>query len=112
MFVSVAMLIVYGTLAMVSVPFHFHEDSIFATGSGEHAFVQHEDAEDCHHRIIESHGDCTVCSAASHSVLFGTAVIVRHSDDPSPIRLSVVRIIIEHDHHSSHSRRGPPALFA
>ncbi len=111
-FVSVLILMVYGTLALVSVPFHFHDADLLATGSGVHAFAQHHDAADCHHHVIGSHDDCTVCSVVTHSVTTRNSYSAPIADDTAQGKPAVVQFAVEHDYHSTQSRRGPPVLFA
>jgi hypothetical protein len=111
-FVSVLVLMVYGTLAMVSVPFHFHEDSIFATGSGLHEIVQHHDATDCHHHDVGSHDDCTVCSIASHAKITHFSALLRQPKVASVIFAVVSHRTIPHHFLSAISRRGPPSILS
>ncbi|MFA5834723.1 MAG: DUF2946 family protein [Bacteroidota bacterium] len=111
-FVSVIVLILYGTLTSVTVPFHFHEDSPFATGSGVHTIVQHDDASHCHHHSIDSHDDCTLCSFVSHSGLCKASSVVPLIDPVSQEYISHFSFTAVIDFHSTHSRRGPPALFS
>ncbi|MEI7907897.1 MAG: hypothetical protein WCI84_11135, partial [Bacteroidota bacterium] len=66
-FVSVVLLIVYGTLTFVAVPLHFHEDALFTTGSGTQTLVQHHDALHCRHHVIESHDNCTLCTFSTQT---------------------------------------------
>lgn len=110
--VSVIVLLVYGTLAMVSVPFHFHDDALLTTGSGVHELTQHHDATDCHHHVIGSHDDCTICSVVSQSLVTRSTFAAPAADDVALFKPTVVQFAVERDYHSTQSRRGPPALFA
>lgn len=108
-FVPVLLAILYGTLALVSVPFHFHDDLRDATGSGVHAFAQHADASHCQHQSIVGHDDCTLCSAVSqHSSARPVTLIAPERPDPALLR-PVSSQIDEQDHRTSPSLRGPPA---
>ncbi|MDP1677616.1 MAG: hypothetical protein Q8L88_12225 [Bacteroidota bacterium] len=111
-FVSVVLLIVYGTLTLVTVPLHFHEDPLFVSGNGEHRVVQHDDAFHCHHHVVEIHTDCTICSFISHSSCSKVVAVVPQFNPKSVEYISTFCIAIIDQHASSHSRRGPPVTLA
>jgi hypothetical protein len=108
-FVSTVLLIVYGTITFVAVPFHHHDDSLFATGSGHQTVAHHDDALHCRHHVIESCDDCTICSVISHSTT-AKVIAVLPQFDPAPSEyISAFSFTTAHDTYSSFSRRGPPA---
>jgi len=111
-FVSVVLLIVYGTLTFVAVPLHFHEDSLFVSGNGDQRIVQHDDALHCQHHAVEIHADCTLCSFISHSSCSKVIAVIPQSNSTSVEYASALFVAVIHQHCSSHSHRGPPTTFA
>ncbi|MCK9410536.1 MAG: hypothetical protein WCX28_06060 [Bacteriovoracaceae bacterium] len=111
-FVSVALLIIYGTLALVSVPLHFHQDVMLSSGTGSHTFAQHEDALHCEHHAIESHTDCTLCSTATHFHYSSVIAIVPLIDSVIGEHAETFQHPLQQCFHSVLSRRGPPILLA
>ncbi|MFA6456946.1 MAG: hypothetical protein WCW40_09005 [Bacteroidota bacterium] len=110
-FVSVLLLIIYGTLTFVSVPYHFHDDTLFATGSGLHTFAQHDDAHHCHHHSIEVHDDCIICSAASQSMAAAAGTVIPITPPTAGVCTLAIFSAVTSDAHSSHSLRGPPVVL-
>ncbi|GEM_PF-3928680 len=106
------MLVVYGTLALVAVPFHHHDDEMFASGRGEQTIAQHADALHCKHRAIETHSDCTICSFASHTVTTSVVAVVPQFKPKSTEHITACFFAVILHASSSHSHRGPPAFFA
>jgi hypothetical protein len=111
-FVSVVTLIIYGTLALVSVPLHFHQDVPLNSGSGQHAITQHDDALHCTHRAIEGHNDCTLCSIGSYTAGYRVIAVVPQLNILLTDQVTGLLFYEELSFSSAHSRRGPPALFA
>jgi hypothetical protein len=107
-FVSVILLIVYGTLTFVTVPLHFHEDPLFANGRGGQTIGQHDDALHCKHRIIEVHVDCTICTFVSHSSVTKVITVIPQISPKLVEYVSTFLLTVKQDPYSSHSRRGPP----
>ena len=107
-FVSFVVLVVYGTLTFVAVPLHFHEDSLLTTGRGVHALVQHDDALHCHHRVIESHDDCTICTFVLQTAAPKIIAVLPHVTSNSVEYISASCGVVIHEVYSTHSRRGPP----
>ncbi len=110
--VSVLVLLIYGTLTFVAVPFHHHDHPLFMTGSGIHSLTQHEDALNCHHHIADIHDDCTVCSISSRASLVKVVgVLPRIETDrvqhPLFLHIAAVEAV-----HSAHAHRGPPVLVS
>ena len=107
-FVSVVVLIVYGTLTLVAVPLHHHDDPLYATGSGTHSIVSHDDALHCRHHVIESYDECTICSVVSHSISAKVVAVLPQTDPVSSEYSSTFFFSAALDVYSSLSRRGPP----
>jgi len=107
-FVSVILLIVYGTLTFVGVPLHFHEDPLFVSGNGEQSIVQHDDALHCHHHAVEIHTDCTLCSFISHTAFSKIVSILPQFNPKSALYFLAFSFAEVLDLFSSHSHRGPP----
>ncbi|MFA6468551.1 MAG: DUF2946 family protein [Bacteroidota bacterium] len=110
-FVSVLLLIVYGTLTFVSVPYHVHDDSSLATGSGQHEFAQHDDAHQCKHHSIELHDDCVICNSVFHSTAVAVGTIVPMASPTTLIYSPAFSSVSTSNVHSSHSHRGPPIIL-
>lgn len=110
-FVSVLTLIIYGTLAFVSVPLHFHQDVLLSSGTGMHAFAQHADALHCQHQSIESHSDCTLCSITSS---FHYSIVTATIPPSDPLRRDYSTVLPSFSQQQLDnflSRRGPPAFL-
>ncbi len=107
-FVSVVLLIVYGTLTFVTVPLHHHEDPLFISGRGEQKIVQHDDALHCKHHSIDVHVDCTICSFVSHSAFTKIIAVVPQFNPKLIEYVSTFSLAVVQDVFSSHSHRGPP----
>lgn len=107
-FVSVILLIVYGTLTFVIVPLHFHEDPLFTGGRGGQTIVQHDDALHCKHRIIDVHVDCTICSFVSHSSVSKVIAVIPQFKPKIVQYTSTFFLTTAQNVYPSHCRRGPP----
>ena len=107
-FVSTLLLIVYGTLTFVAVPFHHHDNPLDATGSGSQTITQHDDALHCRHHGIESYDDCTICSIVSHSTTAKVVAVLPQIDPTSSEYVSTFFFSAALEIYSSLSRRGPP----
>ncbi len=107
-FVSVILLIVYGTLTFVTVPLHFHGDPLFTSGRGGQTIVQHEDALHCKHRVIEIHDDCTICSFVSHSSVTKVIAVIPQFNPKIVHYTSTFFLTTTQNVNTSHFRRGPP----
>jgi hypothetical protein len=108
-FVSVLTLIIYGTLALVSVPLHFHQD-VPLGGGGAQAFAQHADAQHCGHRAVESHFDCTLCSVVTQ---FHQALVTATVPLTDPVlreHCTSTQFYAQQQFTCVLSRRGPPSL--
>lgn len=111
-FVSVVLLIVYGTVIFVAVPLHFHEDPLSIGGNGKQTIAQHDDAAHCHHRPADVHLDCTICSFVSHSSFSKVIAIVPQSN-PKPVEYaSKFFFAVIQQYNITHLRRGPPTNLA
>lgn len=111
-FVSVVLLIVYGTLTFATVPLHYHVDTLFTSGRGEQTIVQHDDALHCKHRVSEVHVDCTICSFVSHSAVSKVIAVIPQFNPKSVEYVSAFFLAGIHDFYLSHPRRGPPVSIS
>jgi hypothetical protein len=107
-FVTVVLLIVYGTLTFVAVPFHHHEDSLFISGRGDQTIAQHDDALHCRHHVIEVHGDCTICSFLSQTDVSKVIAVNLQFNPKSVEYSSTFSFSGIQNFYLSHSHRGPP----
>jgi hypothetical protein len=107
-FVSVILLIVYGTLTFVAVPLHYHQDPLFVTGSGAQAFVQHDDVLHCRHHVIESHDNCTLCTFTTQTAVTNVFSVLPRVNTKSLEYLSTSFVAAIHTNTPAHFRRGPP----
>ncbi len=109
-FVSVILLIVYGALTLVIAPAHHHE--IVSGSASEQTILQHDDAQNCKHRAIESHFDCTICSFISHTVTTTVVAVVSHFNPKSIHQNTTFFFVAVSEVNSTHTLRGPPQLLA
>lgn len=110
--VAVCTLIVYGTLALVSVPLHFHGEDLFTSGPGVLSFTQHADAGHCAHKPLEAHqDDCTLCTIISHSLQTRLLAVLPAPETRPATFSDAHRGDTLQPFHSTPTLRGPPSLF-
>ena len=109
-FVSVLLLIVYGTLTFVTVPLHQHSTEVTGCAHGEQTVSTHADADNCKHRSIEIHSDCGICSYASQSVKISVVQSVPQLFSDLHFSHEVL-FVITSNYSLIYPRRGPPTFL-